>query len=278
MTKMNEECISDIIRDIDCLQETQQYSITIENNWQIKNICNLIQSKRPGEKIESEQFSYDDINSIDIEPIVCEHCVKKQALVDKYSTTDNLRTLISSISDKPISLISASLPLHAEVLCDYFISNSVWRLEINKCLSDFNFISVSVLHLHHLNSNREAAGLIYQNLDKFKRNTNLFIKVKINLFNAEMNEIYQRQAIEIKVDFEKFFTSLLSMEESTSKSTKLVERFSLDKFCKIKELLHWLNKSKSTDFCLMCEFKVYNQLNVINNSGLIDFNSKSRLR
>ena len=271
---MNEESIPDIIKDVDCLQDTQQYSITIENNWQIKNICNLINSKRPGEKIESEQFSYEDINSIDVEPIVCEHCVKKQ--VQKYSTTDSLSTLISSISDKPISLLSASrIPLHAEVLCDYFISNSVWRLEINKCPSDFNFITVNLFLLHHLNSSREAAGLIYQNLDKFRRNTNLFIKAKVNLFNAELNDIYQRQTIEIKIDFEKFFTSLLSIEESNP--TRLIERYSLDKFCKIKELLRWLNKSKSTDFCLMCEFKVYNQLDVIS-SGLIDFNSKSRLR
>lgn len=50
--------IPEIIKDIDCLQETQQHAVTIEHNWSIGNICELIQSKRPGEKIESEQFSF----------------------------------------------------------------------------------------------------------------------------------------------------------------------------------------------------------------------------
>ena len=59
---MSIESISEIIKDIDCSQETEQHSVVVEHNWIINDICNLIRSKRPGEKIESEQFSFQNTN------------------------------------------------------------------------------------------------------------------------------------------------------------------------------------------------------------------------
>lgn len=59
------ESIPDITKDIDGIQETQQYSVTVEHNWSINDINNLIQSKLPGEKIESEQFSYNPNNTVE---------------------------------------------------------------------------------------------------------------------------------------------------------------------------------------------------------------------
>ena len=57
------ESIPDITKDIDCIQTTQQYSVAVEHNWSINDIINQIQTKLPGEKIESEQFSYNPNNS-----------------------------------------------------------------------------------------------------------------------------------------------------------------------------------------------------------------------
>lgn len=36
-----------------------------------------------------------------------------------------------------------------------------------------------------------------------------------------------------------------------------MEKFTIDKLCKIKQLLIWLNERKSTDFCIITEYKVY---------------------
>ena len=52
------ESIQEITKDIDCIQETQQYAVSVEHHWSISDIQQLSQSKRPGEKIESEQFAY----------------------------------------------------------------------------------------------------------------------------------------------------------------------------------------------------------------------------
>lgn len=70
------ESVPEIIKDIDCIQETQQHSVSVEHNWTISDICDLIEQKSPGEKIESEQFGYtnsttassEDYNSRTSEP------------------------------------------------------------------------------------------------------------------------------------------------------------------------------------------------------------------
>ena len=59
----NEDSIPEIIKNIDCIQETQQHSVVIEHNWSIDSILDLINLKKPGEKIESEQFGFEPIPS-----------------------------------------------------------------------------------------------------------------------------------------------------------------------------------------------------------------------
>lgn len=105
-----------------------------------------------------------------------------------------------------------------------------------------------------------------------------------------MNEVYARDTIEIKFDIGHFFSSLLNsadyeMRESTTNSnddmssmTRLVERFTVDQFCMTKDLLSWLDQRNSSDFCMLSEFKIYNQTIDVDSSAGKDFDTKSRLR
>ena len=240
----NEENIPEIITGINCIHETKQHAVTIEHNWSINDICDLITKKDPGEKIESEQFSY-------------------QTSHTKPDITTN-----STPTRQQTHLISTSLSLQEEIICDHFLNNAMWRLEINKSLNDAESISINIELLHHL--------IDLPQVLRNEINTSLIIKLKFYLFNSEMNQIFEREYFEVNYEIQKFFTNLLkcSEDERTANRTRLVEKFTVDNFCKINELLRWLDDCKSNDFCLVTEFKIYNQ----SNKSTRNFNTKSRLR
>ena len=325
MSLFNEESIPEIIKDIDCIQETQQHSVIIEHNWSINDICDLICSKRPGEKIESEQFSYnsrlnspnknksnklDDLASK--ESYNCKYCIENcNTCKSLFSSNSDSSSSNQSDSDdsnssekqqqklngdsllyspsafNKFSNLPTSLSLQSELICDYFLNNSLWRLEINKSSSDLNFISVNLLMLNNLatfsDKSRVDANLLAlcQNCDKLNINAQLKLKLKFYLFNDYMNDIFEKQAIETYIDLKKFLGTLafnLFKQTSNKNKPKLIEKFTIDKFCKIKDLLKWLNKRKSDDFCLLTEFKIYSETLNGSDSNSLNCNTKSRLK
>lgn len=231
-----EENIPEIITGIDCIQETKQHAVTIEHNWSINEICDLITKKKPGEKIESEQFSY-------------------QAPLKDNPKKD------SNYIPRPAHLISTSLSVQEEILCDQFLNSAFWRIEFNKSQNDIESISINVELLHYLIDLPQIVNEV---------NTNLIIKFKFFLINSEMNEIFERKHFEVNYELKKFFTCLVKAnKEDFNKSptrTRLVDKFTCENFCKLSKLLKWLDNCKSSDFCLLTEIKIYNQSNQINSN------------
>ncbi len=217
---MMNESISDIVKDIDCLQETRQQSVRIEHNWSINNIFNLIASKRPGDKIESEQFSYETANKLrpTDEAIYCSRCQVacscKNESKKKEINTNNL----------PYS--SSMLTLNTEMVCNCFLANALWRLEINRSQVDSDFMSINLMLLHSHNIFDKQTNNINHTLPTVCHNceqsslltqTKLILKLKIYLLNAEMNELFEKQTLEISIDLKCFFQSLLTSDQQSHK-------------------------------------------------------------
>lgn len=180
------------------------------------------------------------------------------------------------------NIIPGSFSLNYELICEYFINNSEWRLEINKSSNDLNFISVTLLLLNsqqctasptisqtNIPTTSGSSSRSESNPEKFiqyleKSNSkliqNLNLKLKLYLFNSELTEIFERNSIECQIDLKKIISSSQIIKTlNRSQRSILIDRFRIDKFCKIKDLLRWLNKRKSDDFCLISEFKFYSE-------------------
>lgn len=202
-----DESIPDIVKDIDCVQETRQHSVRIEHNWSINNVFNLIQTKRPGDKIESEQFCYENKNSQ--ETFYCNKCLQ---------TCDCIKSNQSkTMSPNEINITySSQLTLNTEMICNYFLANALWRLELNRSLVDSDYMSINALlsHSSDCNKNNGFLPIICQSFEQSNlMQTNLILKLKVYLLNAEMNELFERQTIEIKIDLKHFFDSLLASNQ-----------------------------------------------------------------
>jgi len=174
------------------------------------------------------------------------------------------------------SILPTPLPLNVDILYDFFLLNSQWRLEINKSSNDLDFISVTAILL---NSNQTSPS--HEHLCKVLKlsqthEKQLQLKLNINfyLFNREMNELFARHSVEANLDLKKFINLCVSANLKANRKAKSFEKFKIDKLCKIKELLCWLNARKSDDFCLLAEFKVFAQLG----SDLIDSTVQSSSR
>jgi len=315
---MNIESISEIIKDIDCSQETEQHSVVVEHNRIINDICNLIRSKRPGEKIESEQFSFQNTNvnvksndsyniNSNLFNVTKEESaganngsrnnsklnesgkLKKKSL-SSNNVSNKLESTPSHVTSKICQSPSFLLHTHAELVCDYFLSNSLWRLEIAQSTSDLSFVSVNLLMFNNLSAFidkpiseiDENLLTLCKNCDQLNLTTQLKLKLKFYLFNSEMNDIYNRHTFETIIDLKKFLNSLaFSLFKQTSNKSKprLIEKFLIDKFCPINDLLKWLNKRNSNDFCMLTEFKVYSETNTsIIDGNCLSSNAKNRLR
>jgi hypothetical protein len=195
---MNEN-IPDIVKDVDCIQETKQYSVKIEHNWSITNIFNQIETKRPGEKIESETFSY----------------VTKSD--DSDANNNNNKETKSQLTNDINISYSSLLTLNTEILCNHFLTNALWRLELNRSVKDSSYLSFSTILVHAItnnNNNNNNLDVIYQNINSLLSKTNLILKMKIFLLNTEMNDLFEKKAIEIKIDLKSFFQSLHSASVS----------------------------------------------------------------
>jgi hypothetical protein len=193
---MNEN-IPDIVKDVDCIQETKQYSVKIEHNWSITNIFNQIETKRPGEKIESETFSY----------------VTKSNDSDNKNNNNNKETKSQLTNDINISY-SSLLTLNTEILCNHFLTNALWRLELNRSVKDSSCLSFSTILVHAITNNNHNNNLDVIYINSLLSNTNLILKMKIFLLNTEMNDLFEKKAIEIKIDLKSFFQSLHSASVS----------------------------------------------------------------
>ena len=309
---MNNENLSEIIKDIDCSQETQQHSVVIEHNWCISDICDLIRSKRPGEKIESEQFSYQNTNptvklseSYDIVSNVFnltkeestensrknnghDSCKLKKKSLSSNNISNKLDTIPSQVSSKICQ--SPSFLLHSELVCDYFLNNSLWRLEISQSTTDLSYVSVNLLLFNNISTftDKPITSIdtnlvtLCKNCEQLNLTTQLKLKLKFYLFNGEMNDIYNRQTFETNIDLKKFLSSLeFSLFKQTSNKSKprLIEKISIDKFCPINDLLKWLNKRNSNDFSLLVEFKFYSETKASQIDGnCLTSNAKNRLK
>ena len=298
---MNHESLPEILKEIDCIQETQQHSVVIEHNWCINDICELIQSKRPGEKIESEQFSYKNNNAksndsntndsiFDNLKDESHDSFSASKLKKKSFSSNNVYCKLDTNNRISYKFCQNQFPLHSELVCDYFLKNSLWRLEIAQSSSDLSFVSVNVLMFNSLSSfmDKTTSSIdtnlltLCQNCDQLNLSAQLKLKLKFYLFNNEMNDMYIKQTFETNIDLKKFLGSLaffLFKQTSNKNKPKLVEKFRIDKFCPINDLLKWLNKRNSNDFCLLTEFKIYSETkNNHVDPNILSNNSKSRLK
>lgn len=237
---MNEESVNNIVKDIDCIQETQQHSVTIEHSWSIKDICDLISSKRPGEKIESEQFSYAGQN----DRPGCKCCHSRNINAEQSK----------------LSIIPSSYSLDFELACNHLINNSAWRLEIDKSTSDLNYVNINAV-LFGFPQSKNLDDKIIKTIEKLTYSEyDLFLKIKFSILNDKINEIFDNNLLEIKIDLKKCLQQLCLRQTEGFVSPKkvfLIERYSIDKFFHIKNFLNWLNGRKSDDFCVITEFKLY---------------------
>jgi hypothetical protein len=289
LTSFNEESLIEITKNIDCVQETEQHSVVIEHNWSIDGILDLINIKRPGEKIESEQFNYQTsvLSGSTSAQLKNKSC--STVLVEEYSECPVEKDLI----DQKCRPTNPEVSIFKETIYDFFIKSSVWRLEINKSPNDHNkHISVSVLLLHkHASQQLEASDYrlllsICQQMEAISNSGGsaaLKLKLKFCLLDETLNELFAKKTIEARINLNKFFRSLListkhglSLEKRVG-SCKLVEKFSIENFCKTKELLCWLNRFKSDDFCLLTEFRLYGQTRSHDSSSFFMNDTKMRL-
>jgi hypothetical protein len=284
-----EASIPQIVKEIDCIQETQQHSIVIEHNWSIRDICELIRVKRPGEKIESEQFSYTpskQINKTNNKKFSSSLIELNDKPINQSTQSSNCKQCCNAFGKEnhtnaylsKHSILPIPLSLNVDILYDFFLLNSKWRLEINKSSNDLDFISVNAILL---SSNRPAPNnehlcKILKLAQTHEKQLKLKLKISFYLLNCEMNELYEHHSVEANLDLKKFINLFVSANLKANRKAKSIEKFKIDKFCKIKELLCWLNERKSDDFCLLAEFKMFAQLESDSNHSTIQ--SCSRLK
>ncbi len=248
------ESIPAIIRDLDCIQETQQFSVSIEHNWSVQDICQLIASKQPGQKVESAQFSFTPTSLPSSKP--------------KPPSSHLARPPVPDLSTTPE-------PIQHQLLTDYFLAHSRWRIQMSASASDSEFVSVSLQLSHSIEANQHAGS----SHCAAAVSTNLTLKMGFFLFNSDLTDTFVKNT-DLKVNFSlgKFFTSLATTDKASPDQTVLVESFSnpflvrfwfkfsyfkvlffkgVEKFCRLRDLLGWLNSQKSADFCLISELKFY---------------------
>lgn len=226
-----ETSLADIIRDIDCVQETQQHSVTIDFNWNIDDIVELIGSKRPGEKIESEQFSYAKRQSASPTDKSCLQC--KCAIDEKPAA-----------SAPSLLLNSTLLPLQTEMSCELFLRAARWRLELSRSLDNPKHLALSLILMrkNHSTEQQQQQSIEHASID---------LKCSFYLMNGELNDTFEKKPLDIEIDLKKFF------DTPTTGSKFVVDKFVIDKFCRLDDFLIWLNRNKSDDFCLLGNFKLY---------------------
>ncbi len=252
------ESIPAIIRDLDCIQETQQFSVSIEHNWSVQDICQLIASKQPGQKVESAQFSFTPTSLPSSKP----------------PSSHLARPPVPDLSTKPA-------PIQHQLLTDYFLAHSRWRIQMSASASDSEFVSVSLQLSHSIEANQHAGS----SHCPAAASTNLTVKMGFFLFNSDLTDTFARNTdLQVNFSLAKFFTSLATTpkcretDKASPAQTVLVEIFSnsflvgfwrkfsyikvlffkgVEKFCRLRDLLGWLNSQKSADFCLISELKFY---------------------
>jgi hypothetical protein len=325
MSFYEEESIREIVKDIDCLQETEQRSVIIEYNWRIDDIFDLISSKRPGEKIESEQFSYtkesnkskenqlNEDRGLNIDRGLNSYCVKCSS--KSQHKGDCVTANGSNNGEIRCRSVNTANYLNYELQSDYFLKSSLWRLEINKSSSDPEYLAINVTliregypliekFISNPRCSDEKANICQQQQQQQQQNhqqsQNLYLKLKLYLLNGDMNELFESQLFETKIDLKKFFSNSKSgvragngeqnnnEQHSTAaflhksdeqRRQRLIEKYSIDRFCKTKDLLRWLNKRGSDDFCLLAEFKLYKMNQIASSDDLNTFDyAKSRLK
>jgi hypothetical protein len=168
--------IPDLIKDIDCQQETRQNSVKIEHTWCINDINELVQTKSPGEKIESKQFSF----------------VKSSKNDEEKNDNDDDNDNEVDVNNN--NIVYQTPCIHSDYGINYFLVNSFYRIEMEHCLKETDLIAVKiVLHPPQPFSNSD---------DKLKSRYNeLIVRIKCILFNGHMDEIFDKKTIERRIDF-----------------------------------------------------------------------------
>ena len=103
--------------------------------------------------------------------------------------------------------MSATPPRYqAQLLRDYFLANSLWRLELTRSDSDANFLAVRVHLLHSLvvaNESRRAPSWP-------PHTPTLTLKIRVLLLDGELSEVCARHTLQAEFDVRTFLASVLS--------------------------------------------------------------------
>ena len=229
MSSVDDESIPDIVKEIDSVQETTQHSVVLEHRWSIWDICDLINQKSPGEKIESDQFS--------------------------FKPTEGSHNDDFDLKHKEINKVNSPNPVkthNTEIVCERLINNSQWRIELRHSINDAE--SLSICTLFHLN----LAEFTFLG----QHNFSLIFKLNFYLLNSEANLLFKRQVIEETLDLSEVIAKNLRNK------SKFVKEFQVGKFCKTTELIEWLTRNKSNDICIILDIKIYRQIiNISYESG-----------
>ena len=287
----NIEKLDDILNDIECIQETKEHHVKIEFNWLIDDIIKQIDDKLPGEKIESEDFFYkkydktvlsdseSDSSSVDE---ICDaaECDGNESLLQSYlqsrvsedqKLNDSNGYDYSSVNcdgckkrknnfDLTQKLSRNGGKLICELICDYFIQNSCWQLELSineyfgmnssesvSCANEY--ISINAFCLPALiASNKIIEQLKLEKFKNFEYKGNLLIKLKFYILDAKFENVFDQKTVQREVNIMDLIQSSLDLRNT---------KFSIEKYCKFNELTSWLSKMNSKDFAFLCEFRIY---------------------
>lgn len=249
MTKIsykNDKSIEDLIRDIDCIQETKENSAVIEYNWFIDDIIAKVSEKTSGEKIESDEFFYKkllDENNQQKEVFnECEICRLSKETQD-YCAECKLKALEmdSFLYHVDLDSIETKETIENQIIFDNFLTFSKWKLEIEPTIENLSIKSILV---EPFNVNKFPEKL---NQKLINRNIDISFTLKMNFYilNSSMDDVYCKKSLEQTICLNDF-----------NFSENLLQ-FSLSKLCKIDELLTWLIQRRSKNFCVLTEFKIY---------------------
>jgi hypothetical protein len=252
------EKLDDILNDIECIQETKEHHVKIEFNWLIDDIIKQIDEKQPGEKIESEEFFYKKYHSDDEDEDEDENYDGNKSFLQNFLDNKKVEEpkveCCCCLKDDSLNFLQKKDEMINEIICDYFLDNSNWQLElnINEYFDNPNeFVSI---HATLLASNKSSNKIIEQlKIEKIKsifQDTGLLlIKLKFYILDAKFENIFQQKTIENEVKIFDLIQSSIDFKNRV---------FGIEKYCKLDDLTSWLVKNNnSKDFAFLCEFKIY---------------------
>ena len=289
----NIEKLDEILSDIECIQETKEHHVKIEFNWLIDNVIEKIKEKIPGEKIESEEFFYkkpqdsvendsvsddecmddddDAVEAADGEVSLLQNYLQSRISQDQILNDNDFdynknKTNCSGCKKHKVNLELAQKlsrnggKMICEIICDYFIQNSCWQLDLSineyihmNIIENMRFsneyISINAICLPStVTSNKIIDQLKLEKFKNFEYKGSLLIKLRFYILDAKFENIFEQKTVQKEFHIMDLIQKSFDLSNTT---------FCIEKYCKFNDLTNWLCKMNSSDFAYLCEFRIY---------------------